>query len=123
MKEQKPRAPYLNEWQKFVPTATFDDPFVDAGRYVLFLDTLSWPAGAQPYPGPDREFMAPNLDVTAWFHRLAPESEWLLTDHDGPIAQNGLVGTHGRIWSQDRKLIASGGAQLMCIPSPPAPAS
>jgi len=33
----------------------------------------------------------------------------------------GLVGAHGRIWSEDGRLIASGGAQLLSIPNPRPP--
>lgn len=116
VKGNLPRDPVLREWQKFVPTATFDDPFVDAGRYVLFLDTFAWPAGSGPYRSPDPpEYVAPNLDVTAWFHRPAPESEWILADHDAPISHGGMLWSQGRIWSQDRKLIASGGAQCLYV--------
>ena len=62
------------------------------------------------------------LDVVAWFHRLAHGSEWLLADASAPIAEGGLVGGTVRIWSQDRRLVASGGAQLLCLPgTPPAP--
>jgi acyl-CoA thioesterase len=113
----RPRAPLFEEWFRFRPRATFDDPFVDAGRLLLLVDTLAWPAASQPYPG--REFIAPNLDVTAWFHRLEPESAWLLVQHECPIAEGGLMGTTARVWSRDRRLLASGGAQLLCVPAPP----
>jgi acyl-CoA thioesterase len=60
-------------------------------------------------------FLAPNLDVTAWFHALAPDCEWLLADHVSPVARGGLMGTVGRVWSRDGRLLASGGAQLFCV--------
>ena len=113
----RPRAPLFEEWFRFRPRPTFDDPFVDAGRLLLVVDTLAWPAASQPYPG--REFVAPNLDVTTWFHHLEPESEWLLAQHECPIAEGGLMGTTARVWSRDRQLLASGGAQLLCVPAPP----
>ena len=78
---------------------------------------MSWPAACQPHP--DAAFVAPNLDVTAWFHAAAPESEWLLADHECRVATGGLMGTTGRVWSHDRRLLASGGAQLFCVPAPP----
>jgi acyl-CoA thioesterase len=115
--EVRPREPLFQQWFRFRPRATFDDPFVDAGRLLLLIDTMSWPAASQPYP--NREFIAPNLDVTAWFHRLQPESEWLLGDHECSIAEAGLMGTSARVWSRDRRLLASGGAQLLCVPAPP----
>ncbi len=88
---------------------------MDAGRLLLLIDTLSWPAASRPHV--DSAYLAPNLDVTAWFHRAAPESEWLLADHECPVAEGGLMGTTARIWSREGQLLASGGAQLMCIPA------
>jgi acyl-CoA thioesterase II len=110
------RPPVWREWYRFRPRATFDDPFVDAGRALLLLDTLSWPAACQPHP--NAAFIAPNLDVTAWFHAAAPESDWLLCEHESPVAGRGLMGTTGRVWSRDGRLLASGGAQLFCVPAP-----
>jgi len=112
------RDPVWREWYRFTPRATFDDPFVDAGRMLLLIDTMSWPAAAQPHPR-DSGFQAPNLDVTAWFHALAPKCDWLLADHVSPVAGGGLMGTTARIWSRDGRLLASGGAQLFCVPAAP----
>lgn len=110
-----PSDPIWLEWYRFRPRATFDDPFVDAGRALLLIDTMSWPAASRPHV--DRTWVAPNLDVTAWFHASDPTGEWLLSDHDAPIAEGGLMGTRGRVWSRDRRLLATGGAQLLCVPA------
>jgi acyl-CoA thioesterase len=115
--EPRPREPVWREWYRFRPRATFEDPFLDAGRALLLLDTLSWPAASQPHP--NAPFRAPNLDVTAWFHRADPKSEWLLADHECAVAEDGLMGTTARVWSRDGRLLASGGAQLFCVPAPP----
>ena len=37
-------APVAGEWYRFVPRSTFDDPWLDACRSVILLDTLGWPA-------------------------------------------------------------------------------
>jgi len=108
----------LLEWYRFQPTPTFDDPFADASRYVILLDTFAWPTAANPHRGGSNEYQAVNIDVVAWFHRPAPESEWLLCDYESPVAHGGLVGAHGRVWSEDRRLNASGGAQCLCVPRP-----
>lgn len=113
----RPREPHLVGWHRFRPRATFDDVWVDAGRMLLLLDTMSWPAACMPHW--PREYQAPNLCVTAWFHDFAPDSDWLLADHDSPLALHGLVGVNGRIWSADGRLLAAGGAQLLCVPAPP----
>ena len=112
-RERRPHAPVFREWYRFRPRATFDDPWLDAARSLLMIDTASWIAACQPHPNSD--FVAPNLDVTAWFHRAEPESEWLLTDHTCPIAEAGTMGTHARIWGESGRLLASGGAQLLCV--------
>ncbi len=113
-----PYQPVFREWQRFRPRATFDDVWVDAGRMLLLIDTFSWPAASQPHPWP-RRFQGPNLDVTAWFHRFAPESDWLLVDHESSVAEGGLMGSTARIWSREGRLLASGGAQLLCVPAQP----
>jgi len=112
-----PRAPVLREWYRFRPVARFDDPFLDAGRSLLLIDTLIWPAACQRHVEP--EFIAPSLDVVAWFHRANRDAEWLLCDATTPIAEGGLMGGTARVWSADRRLVASGGAQLLCVPRPP----
>ena len=61
---------------------------------------------------------SPSLDVTAQFHRLVPECEWLLCDAAAPIAADALIGGQSRIWSADGRLVASGTAHLFCRPSP-----
>lgn len=109
------REPVFREWYRFVPRATFEDPWLEAGRALLMIDTASWPAACQPHP--EAAFTAPNLDVTAWFHR-PPTSAWLLMDHVAPVAEGGLMGTHARIWREDGRLVATGGAQLLCVPNP-----
>ncbi len=119
--DDEPRAhePHWLSWQRFHPRATFDDPFTDAARYLLLIDTLTWPAASLPHP--NGAFRAPNLDVVAWFHRADPDGDWLLVEQHCHVAEGGLMGTHGRIWSRDGRLLASGGAQLFCVPSPPQP--
>jgi hypothetical protein len=44
----QPGPPVWRAWLRYRPVATFDDPFVDAGRAVVLLDTMS----CRPPPGP-----------------------------------------------------------------------
>ncbi|MDP9180185.1 MAG: thioesterase family protein [Chloroflexota bacterium] len=104
------------EWYRYQRRDTFDDPFVDAASAVILMDTIAWPAGANPYPPSTRTYQAVNLDVVAWFYE--PESPWLLCDYDAPLATGGLVAGRGLIWSEDGRLVAMGGAQLFCIQVP-----
>lgn len=106
----------VREWARFEPTPCFADHFVDAARPLILLDTFGWPAAWQRYRG--EGYTAPNLDISVSFHRFASESEWLLIDHECPVADDGLLGVSGRVWDTNGRLLASGIAQLCCIPLP-----
>jgi len=107
--------PIIREWVRFEPTPFFDDLFVDAARPLILLDTFGWPAVYQKYRGSD--YIAPNLDVGVSFHRFATGGEWLLVDHECPVGSDGLLGVNGRVWDAEGRLLASGSAQLCCIPT------
>ncbi len=113
---EQPSAPVLREWARFQPTACFEDPFVDAARALILLDTFGFPAAYQQYRS--WEYLAPNLDTSAWFHHFNPRCEWLLIDHECIIADHGLMAVSGRVWDTDGSLLATGSAQLCCIPNP-----
>ncbi|MGC1853226.1 MAG: thioesterase family protein [Solirubrobacterales bacterium] len=110
------KAALIREWVRFEPEASFEDPFVDAARPLILLDTFGWPAVYQKHRGVD--YVAPNLDTSVWFHQAAQASEWLLIDHGCPVAGDGLLGVSGRVWGGGGRLLASGGAQLCCMPRP-----
>jgi acyl-CoA thioesterase-2 len=103
-------------WLRYRPRACFSDPFVDAARSLILLDTMFWPAAAAAHERPPA-YLAPSLDVSVQFHRAAPESEWLLCDARSPIAAHGLIGGASRIWSRDGQLLATGTSQLLCRPN------
>jgi acyl-CoA thioesterase len=112
---RKPPAPaVVREWTRFRPCASFADPFVDAARPLILLDTYGWPAAFRTHR--DGRFIAPNLDTSAWFHRSGESSEWLLIDHECPSGADGLLGVGGRVWDERGRLLATGGAQLCCVP-------
>jgi acyl-CoA thioesterase-2 len=116
--ERTAGAPAYQEWYRFRPRATFSDPFADAARSLLLIDTMVWPACCRAYPGPnDLRFIAPSLDVNVQFHRLAPSSEWLLVEASALVANDGLVGGQARVWSEGGQLLASGGSHLLCRPN------
>jgi len=112
-----PQQPTWRQWERFVPTSTFADPWVDACRALVLVDVVSWPAACRPHQWQwpqGQEWMAPSLDLYVAFHDPRPDDPWLLVDGHGPIAGDGLMGWNGRLWSSDRRLIASGGGQLLC---------
>lgn len=108
--------PRFVEWYRFRPTPTFDDPVLDAGRSLVLIDTLGWPSAWLAHPR--TKVRAPNLDVVAFFHQSAKDSEWLLCEQVCQIGAGGLLGPSARIFSRDGRLVASGGGQLMCVQAP-----
>jgi acyl-CoA thioesterase-2 len=112
-----PGAPIWREWMRFRPTVSYADPFADAARLLLLVDTMGWPAACRAHPR-NSGYVAPSLDVNVQFHRQAPDREWLLVDATAPVAAHGLIGSQTRVWSDDGRLLASGGGQLLCRPAP-----
>jgi len=116
--EREPGRPVYRGWMRYRPRPAFDDPFVEAARSLLLVDTMGWPAAVRAYRDPIG-FIAPNIDVTTSFHRLEPTSEWLFVEAAAPVGADGLVGFRSRLWSETGRLLASGGGQLLCRPVPP----
>lgn len=108
-------APAIREWTRFRPQPCFEDPFLDAARSLILLDTFGFPAAYQRYRSWD--YLAPNLDMSIWFHHASPQCEWLLIDHECIAADHGLLGVSGRVWDTEGRLLATGSAQLCCIPN------
>jgi acyl-CoA thioesterase-2 len=105
--------PVFRDWERFTPTATFDDPWIDACRSVILIDVQSWPAASRAHAW-GHGFYAPSLDLYVAFVDPQPASEWLLVDGHGPVAKDGLMTWTGRLWSEGGRLVASGGGQLLC---------
>jgi acyl-CoA thioesterase-2 len=112
---EEPKAPIIREWTRYLPQVCFVDPFLDAARALILLDTFGFPAAHQRYRSWD--YLAPNLDTSAWFHHSNPGCEWLLIDNECLVADRGLMGVSGKVWDIDGKLLATGAAQLCCIPN------
>jgi acyl-CoA thioesterase II len=108
-----PRPPEFLEWLRFVPTATFADPWVDAARALIVVDIGSWPAAIGPHAWREPPYIAPTLDLSVAFHRPATDAEWLLCDGSAPVSTGGLFGWTARVWSAAGRLHASGGGQCL----------
>jgi len=117
----EPLDPVVRWWMRFRPTPRFDDPWVDACRQLIPIDTMGWPAGHRRHVY--REplgVIAPTVDLSVRFHRPAPPGdEWLLCESISPIADGGLMAATGRVWSSDGVLLASGGQSMLCRPGSP----
>lgn len=104
--------PLWRTWNRFRPRSTFDDPFVDAARSLVLIDTMLYPAAAMAHEGVF-PFLAPSMDLAVRFHRAAPASEWLLTSTESPIAVDGIIGGYAAVWSEQGELVATGGQQMI----------
>ena len=109
-----PLPPTWRTWVRCTPTATFDDPWVDAARSLIVLDVGSWPAGLAPHaylepalhraePRPLRLVPVPGRCVG-----VAPPRRALAGRPGGPA----LVDRDGS-GRERRSLIASGGGQAV----------
>ncbi len=108
-----PRAAMWRAWLRFRPTATFDDPWIDATRCVILVDLPSWPSAHRPHAWKQPGFMAPTLDLNVAFHAPTSGHDWLLCDGAAPLSTGGMFGWNARIWSAGGQLHASGGGQCL----------
>ena len=114
-----PLDPVTRSWLRFRPRSTFADPWVDACRLLIPLDTFGWPAasGAHAHLDP-LPVVAVTVDLSVRFHR-ATDDEWLLSEAVSPIATGGLAAATGRVWDQAGRLVASGEQTMLCRPATP----
>jgi acyl-CoA thioesterase len=103
------------DWFRFRPRPTFDDAFLDAGRSVMIIDTMGWPAAEAAHAGIP-EFVAPTIELGVRFHRPVPNEEWLLGDVESPVGADGLIGSTASVWSRSGLLVATGGQQMLSRP-------
>lgn len=109
--------PLWRVWTRFRPVAAFDDPYVDAGRSVILIDTMLYPAAAAAHEG-TFPFVAPSVDLAVRWHAGASDSDWILSSTEAPIAVDGLIGGYAATWSLDGRLMATGGGQMIQRPIP-----
>jgi acyl-CoA thioesterase II len=109
-----PLPPIWRTWVRYRQGDTRrEDAWEHAARLLVVLDVGSWPAGSRPHAHADPPFIAPSLDLYAAFHDPTSQSEWLLIDAHSPVARAGLLSWTGRVWSEERTLLASGGGQAV----------
>ncbi len=114
-----PRPARWREWLRFTPTATFEDPWIDAARSIIVVDLPSWPSAHRPHAWKQPPFTAPTLDLNVAFHRPTTDEDWLLCDGSAPLSTAGLFGWTARVWSPGGRLHASGGGQCLYRRLPP----
>lgn len=100
-------------WVRYKSEGPFDDPFLDAARSLVILDTCLWPGVYRKF-GPT-EFMAPSLDITVLFHQGCPSGEWIRYETHAPVATGGLIAGQGRTFDESGRTLATGSSQLLCV--------
>lgn len=112
--ERDPNGAVQLQWYRYVGFEPVD-PFADAARAVILIDTLLWPSHWRSRD-PQPDYIAPSLDLTVWFHQPPEGSDWLLADAHADQAHAGLIGGQVKVWSQDGRLLARGGGQMLHTP-------
>lgn len=108
------RGSVLEEWYRFHDFPYTDDVWLDNARSLLLVDTIQWPSwhrGLKEKPN----YIAPSLDVTVWFHERPGRADWLLGHARADVAGGGLIHGNVHIWSEDGRLLASGGSNLLHV--------
>jgi len=113
---REPGEPETACWTQFVPTATYNDPWIDAGRPLVLIDLDSWPATSRAHTG-ELEHYAPTIELTARFLGSTADEAWLLGEARSPAATDGIVVASSQVWTRDRRLVALGGSTLLCRPA------
>jgi hypothetical protein len=75
-----PRPAVWQEWLRFIPTATFADPWVDAARLLILVDLPSWPSAHRAHAWFQPAFMPqPWTSMLRFTNRLRATSGCYVT--------------------------------------------
>jgi len=105
-------------WARLGDDMTFADPYVEAGRWALSLDSqagaiirrIGASHRAEPLP-----WGFSNLDSLVHFHR-AQGSEWILSENTVLTGGDGLVSVQSQVWSETGDLLATAMSQVAFFP-------
>jgi acyl-CoA thioesterase len=109
---ERPEGLQINSWARFRPRAYFNDPWIDAGRELISIDTAIFPVIATALGG--GRCVALSIDLYVAFHAPPPAEDYLHVTAQSTAAGAGLVAGTAQIRSADGTLTASGESQLMC---------
>jgi acyl-CoA thioesterase-2 len=105
---------HYSHWYRFLAEMNFSDPYMDAGRSLILIDTMQWPARYFKEQKPPA-FVAPSLDLYVQFHRFNKDSAWLFSDATTDLAHRGMVAGSAKVWDEKGQLLASGGSQSLLM--------
>ena len=108
-------------WNRLGPGVVYDDPFLEAARFVLGMDNQGvavmnrldqfW----KPPQEQALEWGFANLDSLLHFHH-AVGTEWLYTKTRVVTGGDGLAGTATELWSTNSDLLATAMSQIAFFP-------
>jgi acyl-CoA thioesterase len=110
----KPRDPRTVTWVRFRPVSQISDPFGDAGRSLVLIDSFIWPCLQRAHYG-DPGLAVRSVDLAVLFHGRHQPGEWLLADAVSPVAANGVSSGIGRVFDGNGHPIASGITNLVSV--------
>lgn len=105
----------LVRWYRFREGPLPDEVFDYAGHAAVLIDANIWAAHWRMLDS-EPDYAGPSLDLTVWFHDLAAGGDWLLLDAVSPFAANAIVHGTASLWTQDGRLVASGGGNCLVVP-------
>jgi acyl-CoA thioesterase len=101
-------------WCRLAPGLTYEDPYLEAARIAVTLDTAGGAVLRRIGP-PGRDRQVPwgfaNLDALVHFHRVEG-SDWVHTETRILTGSHGLVCAQTQAWTLDRELLATALSQL-----------
>lgn len=101
-------------WFRYVPEFKLQDPFLNAARSVILIDTLQWPAAVMAHDAGSLSHFAPSLNLNVHFHNPTSPSAWLFCEARSNYAGRGLIDGSARVWDIEGRVLASGGSQSIC---------
>ncbi len=109
-------------WARLGPAVTYDNPFLEAARYALSLDSHApavlhrlgaWGPGRREIP-----WGFSNLDSLIHFHQPSG-TDWVYAEYRVLTGSDGLVSTQAQAWSSEGNLLATAMSQVAFFPLRP----
>jgi acyl-CoA thioesterase len=101
-------------WLRYRSCTDSSDLYLEAGRSVIAIDVYPFLAGVIVLQQHEFTHAAPTLSLSVVFNDLRRTSDWLLFRAESSFAGEGLFSGSAQVWSEDGRLVASGGSQMLC---------
>jgi len=116
-----PGQPHLSIWSRLRPAVTFSEPFLEAARYALGLDSGGGAVlnmlSTDVFGRSESPWGFSTLDALINFHEPLG-TEWMYVPTRVVTSGSGLASTNTQSWSSDGKLLATNLSQTAFFPLP-----